>query len=352
MLGKIILIVVICFFVLVYFVYRHELTLQFLSNTSEIRPVTQMWGGIDKSMAPDITSPSYVDEKTAATYLKSSDSIYFIRAKDAVYVYPQLIMRYHEVVNDVIDGKPVAVTFCILSNTPHVFNRMMNGKVVSFQSLGPLMYGNQVMYDKETNSYWNELTGVSFYGSLKGIRLQSANQIEMTTWKNIQQFPNLKILKPVYDIRIYWKNEIQNDPRMRMYIGLTSMKSQKSDPRLPANTNGLGIFIHDVAKFYPEKEIVQKRVINDTVGGWGIVIVHNVTLGEQLIFRRCIYGMELTFVPVNNTLMQDEQTHSIWDATGRAVSGILQGLTLRAPVYVSSYWYSWAAFYPHTMYFQ
>ncbi len=324
---------------------------QFISSSSEIRPLSQLWGSIDKEMFMDISNPEFVLPEQADKFLKSTDLVYFIRTKQTIFVYPQMIVRFHEVVNQVINGQPVAITYCILSNTPLAYERKLQGQVDSFQSLGPLMYGNQVMYDKLTNSYWNELTGVSFAGKLKGQRLHQVMVVENTTWNKIKNLSNLKVLKPVEDVGVYRQNEGENNQDVRVNIGLTSMMQQKPDSRFAPGRFGYGVFIHNVAKFYPSDEVVKHGLIADDVAGWHLIIVNDPFFGDQRMFRSYLNGRDLSF-SFDGQYLHDKQTGSTWDLTGLAISGSMQGAHLSTPAYESAYWYSWSAFYPQTIYYQ
>lgn len=323
---------------------------QYTGAAISINNQQQMWGQPAKDMFPDILNPRYITANEADIYLKDSDIVYFIQAKKNVYVFPQLILRHHEVVNDSIEGKPLAVTFCILSNTPRIFARTINNQTLTFRSLGPLMYGNQIMFDKQTGSFWNQLTGVSFKGKFLGKRLENVQPIEKTTWGNVKLFPSLKVLPPVLGIDFYHKNEQKNSPQARLGIGLMSMKEQKPDPRLPSNTNGMGIIVHNKAKFYNEQTVKERQMINDTVGGWSLLILNNDNLGDQRIFRRFVNGQILNFI-IQDKKLVDNETKSTWNLNGTAISGPLKGTRLISPDYDTAYWYSWAAFYPATLIF-
>ena len=80
-------------------------------------------------------------------------------------------MTWHEIVNDLVGGEPVTVTFCPLCNTAIVFERRMGDTVNSFGVSGLLRYSDLIMYDRATDSWWQQVTGEAIVGELTGTRL-------------------------------------------------------------------------------------------------------------------------------------------------------------------------------------
>ncbi len=77
----------------------------------------EMWGQPVKTMFPAIDSPVYIADKSALGFLQDSDEVYVLRYRDQVLVYPAMILGYHHIVNDAIDGNPIAITSCLLSDS-------------------------------------------------------------------------------------------------------------------------------------------------------------------------------------------------------------------------------------------
>jgi len=85
--------------------------------------------------------------------------------------YPVRYLTWHEIVNDVIDTTPVAVTFCPLCNSGIVFDRRVDGQVYSFGVSGKLRNSDMVMYDRETESWWQQAIGEGIVGVMTGQEL-------------------------------------------------------------------------------------------------------------------------------------------------------------------------------------
>ncbi len=91
--------------------------------------------------------------------------------------YPVRYLMWHEIVNDVVGEVPVAVTFCPLCNSGIVFDRRLNGEVLSFGVSGKLRNSDMVMYDHETESWWQQAIGTGIVGAHTGDELD-----EVTSW--------------------------------------------------------------------------------------------------------------------------------------------------------------------------
>lgn len=111
-----------------------------------------------------------------------------------VRAYPLRIMMWHEIVNDVVGGKPVAVTFCPLCNAAVVFERTIDGAVVEFGTTGKLRNSDLVMYDRASESWWQQFTGEGLVGAHAGRKLvRLAARLEsFETFR--RRFPKGKIL--------------------------------------------------------------------------------------------------------------------------------------------------------------
>ncbi len=85
--------------------------------------------------------------------------------------YPIRYLTWHEIANDVIGDVPVAVTFCPLCNSGPTFDRRVAGRVLSFGVSGKLRNSDMVMYDRETESWWQQAIGEGIVGEMTGVQL-------------------------------------------------------------------------------------------------------------------------------------------------------------------------------------
>ena len=153
-----------------------------------------MSGGPPKDGIRAIDRPEFVGVDAADGWLKPREPvIFFVRGSDA-RAYPLQILIWHEIVNDIVGAVPVAITFCPLCNTAIAFDRRVHGQTLSFGTTGKLRFSDLVMYDRQTESWWQQATGQAIVGALTGVQLMPlpAQTISWGTFK--EAFPGGKVL--------------------------------------------------------------------------------------------------------------------------------------------------------------
>ncbi len=132
---------------------------------SEIRS-----GGPPKDGIPSIDNPVF--EPVNAVTLPDREPVIGLRIGDDMRAYPLSILMWHEIVNDVIGGVPVVVTFCPLCNSAMVFDRRVDGRTLEFGTTGKLRHSDLVMYDRQTESWWQQFLGEAIVGDMTGAILE------------------------------------------------------------------------------------------------------------------------------------------------------------------------------------
>ncbi len=164
------------------------------TDFSKADPVIQgvLSGGPAKDGIPAIDKPIF----TSLGEFKRADEVQaiVIQDGDVTKVYPYNILTWHEIVNDTVDGVPIAVTFCPLCGSAVVYDRRLSVGESTFGVSGALIESNMVMYDRATESLWQQSTGEALAGDLFGARLdlhpfQLLNMGEIRT-----QYPNAVVL--------------------------------------------------------------------------------------------------------------------------------------------------------------
>jgi hypothetical protein len=130
-------------------------------------------GGPPKDGIPAIDAPRFVSVSQATSWLKPNEPVIFFQVGNEARAYPIQILIWHEIVNDTVGGVPVAVTFCPLCNTAIAFERTVNGRVLDFGTTGRLRFSNLIMYDRQTESWWQQAIGLAIVGQLTGTQLVS-----------------------------------------------------------------------------------------------------------------------------------------------------------------------------------
>jgi len=136
--------------------------------------------------------------------LGDTEPVIALSIGDDARAYPLRVLIWHEIANDMVGGTPVAITYCPLCNAALVFERVINGRVVDFGTTGKLRHSDLVMYDRQTESWWQQFTGESIVGAMTGQRLWLIPSRLESFGGFRQRFPEGQILVP-------------NDPKARNY---------------------------------------------------------------------------------------------------------------------------------------
>jgi len=85
--------------------------------------------------------------------------------------FPIRYLMFHEIANDTVGGVPIAVTYCPLCNSGMVFDRRVDGRTLSFGVSGKLRNSDMVMYDRETETFWQQAVGQGIVGTYADTKL-------------------------------------------------------------------------------------------------------------------------------------------------------------------------------------
>ena len=347
-------------------------------------------GGPGKDGIPPIDTPKFVDVPASARWLKDVEPVIALEVNGAARAYPLQILIWHEIVNDALGGVPVTVTFCPLCNTALVFDRRLNGVVHDFGVSGNLRHSDLVMWDRQTESWWQQATGECIVGTLAGQRLTML-PASIVAWQEFRAvWPKGEVLsRETGHSRAYGRNP---------YVGYDEVGKPPFlyrgpiDGRLPPMERVLLVEIppaggeagaaavarpENVARaVYPFSALAQRRVVHDSLAGAALVafwapgtasaldgadIAASRDVGAAAAFAPEIEGeagdseggagsvpSPLTFRPAPRAAGRfvDDQTGSTWSITGRAVAGPLEGRQLRRLVHGNPFWFAAAAFVP------
>ncbi len=128
-------------------------------------------GGPGKDGIPALDRPRFESVEAAGRWLQPRVPVIELELGSEARAYPLAILVWHEIVNDVFAGTPVAVTFCPLCNTALAFDRRLDGRLLDFGTTGNLRHSDLVMYDRQTESWWQQFDGRALVGELAGSRL-------------------------------------------------------------------------------------------------------------------------------------------------------------------------------------
>lgn|GEM_PF-606018 len=151
-------------------------------------------GGPAPDGIPPIEEPNYITIEEADEKLEPEDAVFLFRSEDQIYVYPQRIMVWHEIVNEEIEGRKVSITYCPLTGSAIAYLGEVLGTETTFGTSGKLVNSNLIMYDRETDSYWPQIYGRAITGDITGEKLERV-PLYWTQWQLIKDnFSKAKVL--------------------------------------------------------------------------------------------------------------------------------------------------------------
>ena len=322
-------------------------------------------GGPPKDGIPPIDQPQFITVEEADEWIEPVEPVIQVSINKEVKAYPLQILTWHEIVNDTVGGIPVVVTFCPLCNTAIAFERTLQGQVLDFGTTGRLRFSNLIMYDRQTETWWQQATGEGIVGELTGRQLEfvPAALISWDEFKNTNP-EGMVLSRNTGHNRAYGQNpyvgydDINNPPFL--YIG------PETPGELPATARILALDLNDDVVAYPYQLLADLNVVNDNVGDEEIAVfwapgtasaldTQNISdgqdVGSAVAFSRRLNDRVLTFRFDGENII-DNETESIWNILGRAVAGPLSSEQLTEIVSVNHFWFSWAAFKPETRIYQ
>ncbi len=165
-------------------------------SLSEISFSEILSGGPPKDGIPSIDDPRFIPISSAKN-LGPNEPIITLTVKGETRAYPLSVLTWHEIVNDTVAGVPVVVTYCPLCNAAIAFERTVQGRVLEFGTTGKLRSSDLVMYDRETQSWWQQFLGRAIVGSLTGtdlvmlpVRIESFERVLARTPDAMLLVPN------------------------------------------------------------------------------------------------------------------------------------------------------------------
>jgi hypothetical protein len=164
--------------------WEHDIlrdTFGFDAQTPTDAPWSELVQGCSRrDCIPAIDKPVYIGA-AEAKFLADGDLVLAVETGNGGRAYPTFILDLHEIVNDVVDGEPVAITWCPLCGSGLGFKRTLDGEAVEFGVSGMLRENDLVLYDRKTESLWQQITATSFAGPMRGRRLET-HPLTVTTW--------------------------------------------------------------------------------------------------------------------------------------------------------------------------
>ncbi len=298
----------------------------------------------------DRIAPIYEPRYVAADggdWLDEDDLVLGYESKtEGAFAYPFRILNFHEIVNDVIDGTPILISYCPLCASAIVYSRVTQSDALLFGNTSALYESDLVMYDHQTGSYWFQVLGEAIVGPLTGARLEVFPSTT-TTWGQWRELhPDTKVLSR--DLGLLrgsaFGSPYDRDPFAGYSDAVNSgrfafpVDPDKLDDRLRPGDRVITINVGDAHRAYlltgqPDK------VVNDEVNGEKVVVFIRSEGPTASAFFSALDGRTLVF-ELEGGAIRDDETGSEWNEGGRAVAGRLAGSQLEAVPSRASFWFS------------
>lgn len=240
-------------------------------------------GGPPQDGIPSIDNPKFVSIMEASKLLTDTDPGIALSMDGAARFYPFQILVWHEIVNDVINGKRVLITYCPLCLSGIVFDPVVQGERVAFGTSGKLWNSNLVMYDRKTDSLWAQILGEAIVGEMTGTRLKvlASDVIRFGEFRKLS--PQGTVLsRDTGATRFYGQ-----DPYGDYYTTPgTYFPVAKKDGRLGDKDFVLGIVVNGKAKAYLPEAIKKAGEVEDRFQGKTIIARYEREIDAVRLFER------------------------------------------------------------------
>ncbi|GMR18564.1 MAG: DUF3179 domain-containing protein [Gammaproteobacteria bacterium] len=318
-----------------------------------------VYQALPKDAIPAIDKPVF-KKPSDIGWINPDEPVIVVKQGDQAKAYPLQIMIHHEIVNDYINNAPIVVTFCPLCNAALVFSREVKGQVLDFGTSGSLRKSDLIMYDRQTESWWQQFIGKGIVGHYNSVQLEFIPSKLIAYADFVKAYPQGEVLsRETGYTRLYGQNPF------RGYDDINSSPFLFFDPhdkRLPPMERVLAVSQTNKHRIYPLTVLKNRPVINDKFGSLPLVILSKQgmlsVVDEEWIedsrhipaaagYDRRIAGYTLTFLQQNGLIL-DEQTGTTWNLLGQGISGPLAGKNLRLADRGVHFAFAWLTFQPAT----
>lgn len=308
-----------------------------------------------------IDSPNFDTIEEANAWLDDSEPVIAFELNGEARAYPLQILTWHEIVNDVVGGEPVIVTYCPLCNTAIAFSRVVDGETREFGVSGALRRNDLIMYDRETETLWQQITGEAIVGEPAGSQLDFLTS-QIVSWGDFRDsFPEATVLnRETGRVVNYGENPypLYDAPGSSTIFRLEEF----DDGRLDGKERVLAVNLGDDPIAFPFTALTDSVILEAESAGQRVVafwqsgtvsaldesfIIAGRNIGSAGAFLPMIDGAPADF-EVRDGSIVDTATGSEWNVLGRAVDGPLAGTQLEAVVSANHFWFAWSVFEPDT----
>ncbi len=307
-------------------------------------------GGPPKDGIPPIDQPVFMPAGEV-DFLRDADVVFGLSHEGVARAYPQLILVWHEIVNDRFPDGPLTVTYCPLTGSTVGFRGTSpDDDPLTFGTSGNLVNSNLLMYDRQTDSNWPQILAMAINGPAEGTVL-SEIPVVWTTWGRWRDlFPDSEVLTTdTGHFRSYGADPYGSYNPLGGYYqpgSGTLFPTMWSDDRFPSKEVFIGVK-HGRSRLAVHKTMLAERqVVSAGREDEAVAILYDPALDEGRAFSASSGGRQLELEPGSTAgTFMDPTSGGAWEATGRPIGG---GDPLQPLASYDVMWFSWVAFFPDT----
>ncbi len=330
-----------------------------------IRVEEIQWGGVRVDGIPALDNPAMILPEEA-DYLQPEDPVFGLAINGDARAYPLRILDWHEMANDVVGGVPVSLAYCTLCGAAIAYDgRASDGNTYTFGSSGFLFRSNKLMYDRQTRTLWNQLTGEPVLGPLT-VKPEALPRLELlpvvlSAWGDwLAQHPETRVL----DENTGFNRQYTPGAAYGGYFASaeTMFPVWQRNDLLDTKDQIYALHLDGVPKAYPLSTLTEEMVVNDVLAGTPLTLVAargSVTVsGESLREGRAVYSAggevraygrgDRTFAPGPQPDVLLDEAGGEWRVTEEALVGPNGERAPRINGHLA-YWFGWYAFFPNTL---
>jgi len=309
-----------------------------------------------------VFEPRFDPVGEADEWLDDQEPVIALEYNGETRAYPLQILTWHEIVNDNVGGEPLVVTYCPLCNTAIAFKRTVNGDQRIFGVSGALRHNDLIMYDRETETLWQQISGLGIVGEDAGTQLEFVS-VQIVSWADFRDtFPDAQVLNR--DTGTFGTPYGENPYPLYDALGSNPLFpiDEFDNDTLELKERVLTVDLGDDPIAFPFSALTETVVLEAESAGQRVVafwqpgtasaldkvfIIGGRNVGSAGAFIPSAEGQELSFENRDGAIV-DLQTGSTWNVLGKAVGGPMAGAELAPVISANHFWFAWAVFEPAT----
>ena len=306
----------------------------------EIRLEEIVWGGVRKDGIPALVNPTHIGA-AQAHYLEDDELVFGVEINGDERAYPLRILDWHEMFNDVVGGVPVALAYCTLCGSGILYETHVAGRSQPFVlgSSGFLYRSNKLMYDRETNSLWNQFLGRPVVGPLTGSGLElKIRPVAITSWKDwLRRHPDTKVLS----LDTGFNRDYTPGRAYGKYFASPELMFPARVPNKQLRPKDFVFALREGEheKAWPLAAFEGGRVINDSIGELDVVLIGNAATRTVRAYR----AGGRVFSAADAGLGKLEAGGRTWRVEEEALIDAAGDRLARLPGHIA-YWFAWSGF--------